>query len=55
MRTGDYWITHGQATVYQEDDRPPPKLPEYVMRKGVLVPKGLEPKKAPMGFIQEKE
>ena len=54
MNTDDYTITIGSAYVVQEGDRPEPKSPDYVMRNGVLVPKNLEPKRAPMGFVWEK-
>jgi hypothetical protein len=53
MKTGNDWITHGQAWVNQEGDKPRPVPPEYVIKNGILVPKDLEPKRTQMGFIQD--
>lgn len=49
--TSDDEITLGNAYVIKEGEKPEPKAPDYVMRNGILVPKNLEPKRAPMGFV----
>lgn len=50
MKTDDDTINYGNAYVVEPSESVP-KSPDYVMRNGVLVPKQLEPKRAPMGFI----